>query len=89
MKPNVTSRSDDDLLGATEAAGLLPDTTRATLLRWGREGRVPVVRLPGRVYFRRRDIEALLEPVLVGSDKDEVIQPQLPFEALREPRSQQ
>lgn len=77
MKQNVTIRNIADLLTAGEAVKLLPDTTAATLLRWGREGRVPVVRLPGRVYFRRSDIEALLTPTTATPvEETSVVEPQ-------------
>lgn len=65
MKPSVTN-SDERLLAPKDAAALLPATTHHTLLRWARNGQVPVVELPsGRKFFRREDIEALLEPLPV------------------------
>ncbi len=83
MKRSVTTRNVTELLSARDAAELLPDTTPATLLRWGREGRIPVVRLPGRVYFRRSDLEAMLEPTV--SEQQHAGQPELPFDELLEP----
>ena len=53
---------------AREASELLPGTGYQALLRWAKTGEVPYVRLPnGRIFFRRSDIEALLEPV--GGDR--------------------
>lgn len=52
-------------MSAREASELLPGTGYQALLRWAKTGEVPYVRLPnGRIFFRRSDIEALLEPVV-------------------------
>ena len=60
--------SRNDLMSAREASELLPGTGYQALLRWAKTGEVPHVRLPnGRIFFRRSDIEALLEPV--GGDR--------------------
>lgn len=56
----------DELLPGRVAVKLLPGTTYDTLMRWAREGKVPVYLLGGRKFFRREDVEALLTPV-VGS----------------------
>ncbi|QJC22520.1 helix-turn-helix domain-containing protein [Arcanobacterium buesumense] len=54
-----------ELISASEAAALLPDTTEQSLLRWARQGKIPSVRLPnGRRFFEREDIEAILEPTM-------------------------
>lgn len=59
-----TSHDPDELLGARAASEMLPGVGYQSLLRWAKAGDVPHVRLPnGRVFFRRSDIEALLEPV--------------------------
>lgn len=67
----ITKRSnDDEWLTASEAAALLPDTSPQTVLRWAREGRIPVVSLPGRrKFFRREDIEALLVPTTESAEE--------------------
>lgn len=58
-------------MSAREASELLPGTGYQALLRWAKTGEVPHVRLPnGRIFFRRSDIEALLEPV--GGDAQAV-----------------
>jgi len=61
-----------DLLTAEQAAALLPGANRAQLMRWARDGLVPSVQyVPrGQRFFRRSDIEALLEPV--GGDAQAV-----------------
>lgn len=69
---NVESSYDPrHLLTATEAAALLPQTTSQTVLRWAKEGQLPYVELPGgrrrRKFFRREDIEALLQPRVAPS----------------------
>lgn len=55
-----------DLLTAEQAVALLPGANRAQLMRWARDGLVPSVQyVPrGQRFFRRSDIEALLEPVV-------------------------
>lgn len=56
---------DGDLLCPEGAAKLLPATTATTLRRWAAKGKITHVRLPnGRLFFRREDIDALLEPVI-------------------------
>lgn len=55
----------DDLISVAEAAALLPSTSPLTVRRWARAGKVPFIELPGgRVWFKREDILALLEPVV-------------------------
>lgn len=67
-----------ELLNAREAAELLPGVGSQALLRWARQGEVAHVRLPnGRVYFRRSDVEALLEPVVMKPEGS-----RRPFEGL-------
>ena len=69
MMHDMHKSGGDELLSAASAATLLPQTSASTLLRWARTGKVPYIRLPsGRVFFRRADVEALLEPVEVGED---------------------
>ncbi len=64
------SEDGEELLSTKEAAELLPQTSAATLARWAREGKVPVVRLPsGRMFFRREDIEALLVPTTESAEE--------------------
>lgn len=61
----------DELLTAAQAVKLIPFTNKAQLLRWGRTGKIPVVRLPSnRVLFRRSDIEAILNPVVISEEPD-------------------
>lgn len=60
----------DDLLSAKDASQLLPGVGYQALLRWARSGEVAHVRLPnGRVFFRRSDIEVLLEPSDIPVDR--------------------
>lgn len=56
----------DDLLTSHTAVKMLPGVSYAQLMRWAREGTVPSVQyVPrGPRWFRRADIEALLEPVV-------------------------
>lgn len=55
--------SEDELLSAREASELLPRTSPQVLLRWARTGKMPAVTLPsGRRFFRRSDVEAILQP---------------------------
>lgn len=70
MNDMRTCERVSELLAAKDAAALIPGgSSYQSLLRWAREGKVPFVRLPsGRVFFRRSDIEALLEPVEVEGD---------------------
>ena len=64
MNEKRTSREGDELLSARAASEIVPGVGYQSLLRWAKAGDVPHVRLPnGRVFFRRSDIEALLEPV--------------------------
>ena len=62
----------DDLLTSREAVALLPGVSYAQLMRWAREGSVSSVQyMPrGPRWFRRSDIEALLEPVVRGRAPD-------------------
>lgn len=62
----------DDLLTSREAVALLPGVSYAQLMRWAREGSVSSVQyMPrGPRWFRRSDIEALLEPVIGGRAPD-------------------
>ena len=55
-----------DLLTSHAAVEMLPGVSYAQLMRWAREGTVPSVQyVPrGPRWFRRADIEALLEPVV-------------------------
>ena len=66
-----SSYDPHNLLTAAEAAALLPQTTSQTVLRWAKEGQLPYVELPGgrrrRKFFRREDIEALLQPRVAPS----------------------
>lgn len=65
------------LLTADEAVELLAadgyEVSAETLRRWAREGRLPSIRKGGvigrgrRVLFRRKDIEALLQPTSAGA----------------------
>ena len=50
-----------DLLTGRQAAELLDGVTYTTLMRWGREGKVPSIQYVdgGKRLFRRSDIEAL------------------------------
>ena len=55
--------SSDSFITAREVAALLPGTSDQTVLRWARDGKIPVVTLPsGRRFFRREDVEVFLEP---------------------------
>lgn len=57
-----TERSDDDLL-TTGAAATILQVGRATVRRYADNGALPVIVLPsGQRRFRRRDVQALLEP---------------------------
>ena len=71
MKENRLYKSDlPSLLSAQQAAAMLPETSSATIYRWARQGKIPVVELPsGRKFFRRSDIEALLVPVVEEVDE--------------------
>lgn len=58
-----------ELLSPSAAAKLLPETSAATLQRWARQGKLPVVKMPsGRLYFSRAVIQALLDPVVLSED---------------------
>ena len=66
------------LLTARQASELIPGVGAQALLRWARQGQIPHVRFPnGRVYFRRSDVEALLEPVVMKPEGS-----RRPFEGL-------
>lgn len=66
MNETLTSHDGDELLSARAASEMVPGVGYQSLLRWAKAGDVPHVRLPnGRVFFRRSDIEALLEPVSI------------------------
>ena len=63
----------DDLLSTAEAAAMIPDCNEQTLRRWARAGSVPAVRLPsGKLFFRREDIEDLLVPRFLTSERTEL-----------------
>lgn len=60
---NENPISEEDLLSAQEASELLPGTSTQAILRWARTGKIPTVKLPsGRRFFRRSDVEAILQP---------------------------
>jgi hypothetical protein len=64
-----------DLISLKEAARLIPSGRAgkrlhyATLYRWVLTGRVPAVKIGGRYFLRRVDLEALSRPVEVGTEK--------------------
>ncbi|WP_425306096.1 helix-turn-helix domain-containing protein [Actinomyces succiniciruminis] len=61
------------MLSPRDAASLIPGCTAQTLRRWAHAGKVPAAVLPnGRLLFRRRDVEALLEPQVMGPEGSEV-----------------
>lgn len=56
-------QADDDLLTTGQAARRL-QVSLDTVRRWGKAGRIPMIRTPtGNRRFRRSDVEALLVPV--------------------------
>ncbi|MDN6486286.1 MAG: helix-turn-helix domain-containing protein [Ancrocorticia sp.] len=61
---------ETEYLTATQAAAMLPDTSSATVLRWARTGKIPVVELPGgRKFFLESDIERILTPTTESADE--------------------
>lgn len=77
-KTHVSETNEDELLTAAEVEAEFPRLSRSALWRWARQGRVPAVQIPsGRWFFRRSDIEALLEPrrVVGGEVKGPVGEP--------------
>jgi len=52
---------------------MIPGCNEQTLRRWARSGRVPAAQLPsGKLLFRREDIEELLVPRFLTSEKAEI-----------------
>lgn len=63
----------DDLLSTAEAAAMIPGCNEQTVRRWAKAGRLPVVQLPsGKLLFRRGDIEELLVPRFLTSERTEL-----------------
>jgi excisionase family DNA binding protein len=59
---------NDRLLTAREVAGLLGFSTE-TILRWARQGKLPVVRLPGgAIRFRPDDLDRWLTAHATAGD---------------------
>ncbi len=54
--------SDNEYL-TVEQTAILASRSAGTVRRWEREGRLPAVRILGRVCFRKADVERLLRPV--------------------------
>ena len=67
---HMQASGKNEYLTATQAAALLPDTSSATVLRWARTGKIPVVELPGgRKFFLKSDIERILTPTTESADE--------------------
>ncbi|MDO4899436.1 helix-turn-helix domain-containing protein [Actinomyces sp.] len=75
MADTSGTTSNQEYMSPRDAAAFLqlPSVTARTLRNWARAGEIPVVVLPnGRLLFRRRDVEALLEPQVMGPEGSEV-----------------
>ncbi|WP_139738886.1 helix-turn-helix domain-containing protein [Actinomyces wuliandei] len=78
MSDTSSTVDDVEYLTPREAAKALslPSVTARTLRAWAHAGQLPVLQLPsGRMFFRREDIEALLEPQRAEPQSDEAVPP--------------
>lgn len=73
-RQNLTgSAHDAELITTAEAAAMIPGCNEQTVRRWAKAGRLPVVQLPsGKLLFRRGDIEELLVPRFLTSERSEL-----------------
>ncbi|NQW15960.1 MAG: helix-turn-helix domain-containing protein [Chloroflexi bacterium] len=58
-----------EALLTTEEVAIFLDVHPESVRRWARAGRIPAIRLAGRLLFRREDINRLLIPTRPGPQR--------------------